>query len=297
MTRSTIDWALKCGFVVCMAVGSLVRVQAADEPRNQILDVLIVAPHSDDEAIGCTGVILRALAEKKRVGVVVLTAGDGFPNAAAALAKKQIADLTADDYIALAALRQRHTLHAMLRLGVNRDDLMFLGYPDGGLDTLYRGRSDGLYRQPFTGKTETYGPVVADYHSQIHGRPAGYDRTSVLADLTEIIKVRAPKDIYITGEADSHADHRATCWFTREAARTAGFRDTLWTYIVHGRAPDNSPGRRVSLSQSEFDIKRAIIESYQVGVSPVHDQLAATYAKPEELFWPLAPTTADAKQP
>ena len=52
------------------------------------LDILIVAPHSDDEAIGCTAVILRAIKAGKRGGIVVVTNGDGFPKAAAAITKK-----------------------------------------------------------------------------------------------------------------------------------------------------------------------------------------------------------------
>ena len=30
-------------------------------------DVLVIAPHSDDEAIGCTGMILRAVEKKQHV--------------------------------------------------------------------------------------------------------------------------------------------------------------------------------------------------------------------------------------
>ena len=250
-------------------------------------DILIVAPHSDDEAIGCTGVLLRAIAEKKRPGVVILTAADGFPKAAAAAARKSMDDLSPDDFVALAALRQRHSLQAMLRIGVREKDLLFLGYPDGGLATMYASSSNEPYRQPHTGRTETYGPVVADYHRQVHNRPAPYLRASVLADLTEIIQARRPQEIYVTGELDAHGDHRVTFRFVRDAAQAAGYQGTLWTYIVHGRSPDSSPGRRLTLSDSELATKRSLLESYQVGVSPVHDRLADTYAKAEELFWPV----------
>ena len=116
--------------------------QATEPNSAPALDLLIVAPHSDDEAIGCTGVMLRAIAEKKRPGVVVLTAGDGFPKAAAALAKKEPSQLVADDFVKLAELRQRHSLQAMERLGLKADDLMFLGYPDGGLAKMYEAQTD-----------------------------------------------------------------------------------------------------------------------------------------------------------
>ncbi|MBL9133576.1 MAG: PIG-L family deacetylase, partial [Verrucomicrobiaceae bacterium] len=39
-------------------------------------DVIVIAPHPDDEVIGCAGVILRTLEAKKRVTVVILTNGD-----------------------------------------------------------------------------------------------------------------------------------------------------------------------------------------------------------------------------
>jgi len=284
MIRAMLNRAWKYALVACLLLASR-HGDAADRPPLLPLDALIVAPHSDDEAIGCTGVILRAVAEKKRVGVVVVTAGDGYPRAAAAAAKKAVDELKPDDFVALAALRQRHTLQAMARLGVDKNDLLFLGYPDGGLEKMYSDASDKPYRQPLTDKTETYGPIVADYRTQVHGSAAPYTRASVHSDLVEIINQRAPKEIYVTGEADSHADHRATFWFTRDAANAAGFQGTLWTFVVHGRPPDDRPDRRLELTESELNEKRAVIESYQVGVSPVHDQLAATYAKPEECFW------------
>lgn len=275
---------------VAIPVGSGSVVAAREKPDRQqtsALDVLVVAPHSDDEAIGCTGVMLRAIAKKERIGVVIVTAGDGFPKAAAAAAKKEPSDLTADDFVSLAALRQRHSLQAMERIGLEADDLMFLGYPDGGLDKLYAAQDEIPYRQPFTGKTATYGPVALDYHNQVYGCPAPYVRKSVLGDLAEIIEARKPKEIYCTGQSDTHGDHRATFWFVRDAAKAAAYRGTLWTYVVHGSPPAESPQRRLALSESEQKTKRATIEGYQFGVSPVHDRLADTYAKPEELFWEI----------
>lgn len=249
------------------------------------LDVLIVAPHSDDEAIGCAGVILRTITENKRPGVVVLTAGDGFPKAAAAAARKSIKELTPDDFVALAAMRQRHSIQAMRQLGVREEDLLFLGYPDGGLTAIYNASADEPYRQPHTGKTETYGPVVADYHRQVHGRPAPYVRASVIGDLAEIIRNCRPSAIYVTGEADHHPDHRLAIRYVRDAAHAAEYRGDLWTYVVHGAPPAAPPDLRLTLNEKELDTKRTLLELYEVGVSPVHDRLAETYARREETFW------------
>jgi LmbE family N-acetylglucosaminyl deacetylase len=273
------------------------RAGAAEPQKPAELDVLVVAPHSDDEAIGCTAIMLRAIARGERVGIVIVTAGDGFPKAAAAAAKKEIDQLTAQDYVQLAALRQSHTLLAMKGIGIDGGDLMFLGYPDGGLEKMYSLEGDKPYQQPFTGREATYGRAVADYHSRTHGRPAPYVRASLVDDLAEIIKARRPAEMFVTDESDSHGDHRATLWFVRDAVRAAGYQGPVWTFVVHGRGPTAPPDRRLTLSDAELKTKREVIELYQVGVSPVHDRLAETYARPEELFWKLQLDRPNGKSP
>jgi LmbE family N-acetylglucosaminyl deacetylase len=268
---------------------------AAESDKPAQLDALVIAPHSDDEAIGCATVMQRAISRGERVGVVIVTAGDGFPKAAAALAKKEQSALAAEDYFSLAALRQRHSLQAMERIGIKSGDLLFLGYPDGGLETMYAAKDDAPYRQPFTGKTETYGLPVADYHNRVHGRPAPYLRASAVGDLAEIIESRKPNEIYVTAKADTHGDHRATFWLARDAARAAKYAGPLWTYVVHGSNPKESPDRHLTLTDAELKSKRELLELYQVGVSPVHDRLAETYARPEEQFWKASLETAGAK--
>jgi LmbE family N-acetylglucosaminyl deacetylase len=41
------------------------------------VDLLVFAPHPDDDAIGAGGVIQQALADRKKVRVVFVTSGDG----------------------------------------------------------------------------------------------------------------------------------------------------------------------------------------------------------------------------
>jgi LmbE family N-acetylglucosaminyl deacetylase len=259
-----------------------------EHARREIapLDLLVVAPHPDDEALGCTGVILQALEKKQRVGVVVVTNGDGFPKAAAVVAKKTEAQLDASDFFRLAAVRQQHSVGALARIGVAAADLMFLGYPDSGLKSLYEAKEETPFTQQFTRKSETYGALIRDYHTLAHGRPAPYVRSSILNDLMEIVRTRKPKEIYVTNEADTHSDHKATFWFTRDAARAAGYRGTLFTFVVHGQPPPG-PGRRIALTDAQQVWKRAVIEEYQTKLSPLHDELAAKFTHAEEVFWPI----------
>lgn len=268
---------------------TLLGALAGQEPASKEtarLDLLVVAPHPDDEALGCAGVLLQALEKKQRVGIVLLTNGDGFPRAAAVVAKKREAELEPADFLKLAGIRQQHSVGAMGRIGVRASDLMALGYPDSGLKTMYEAKDQQPFKQPFTGKTETYGVVIRDHHTLTHGRPAPYVRSSVLGDLVEILQTRKPKEIYVTNEADTHPDHRATFWFVRDAARTAGFRGTLFTFVVHGQI---APGaaNRVALTEAQQGRKRALIEEYQTRLSPIHDDLAEKFTRSEEVFWPV----------
>lgn len=249
------------------------------------LEALVFAPHPDDEVIGCAAVILRAHQRQQRVGVVLLTNGDGYPALAGVIARKKVEALTPEDFLRLAAVRQQHTLTATARLGMKRDEVIFLGYPDSGLQTIYEQTESTPFTQRFTRQAETYGVAQRDHHTTEHGRPAAYLKANLIADLTEIIRKCQPKEIYVTNEADTHGDHRAAFWFVRDAARAAAYGGPIFTFVAHGKGPAEPPSRRLLLTKEELETKRAALVDHQAGTSPIHDQLATEYTKPEELFW------------
>lgn len=263
--------------------------KAAPEP----LDLLVVAPHPDDEILGCGGVLLHALEAKKRVGVVVITSGDGYPALTAIVAKKDRAQLTPEDFMRAGALRQRHSVRAAARIGYPEKELLFLGYPDSGLEAIYKRTEAEPFQQMFTRKNETYGVTVPDYHSVAHGRAAPYLKASVVGDLAEIIKSRRPAEVYVTHEGDTHADHKSAFWYVRDALRAAGSQAKFFTYVVHGDSPAEPPSKRVMLTPAQIETKRAALVEHTAGTSPIHDSLPDG-AKPEELFWEF-PSEATSK--
>jgi len=279
---------LFCALLFGALVFGALPIRAADPPpAGERLDILVFAPHPDDEALGCTGVILQAIEQGRRVGVVVLTNGDGFPKAAAVAVGKPVEGLTSTDFLELAGVRQRHTLDGMTALGVRREDILFLSYPDSGLETIYEADGSDPYRQEFTGKAETYSLWVPDYHFSAHGRPAPYVRASLLGDVAEIIEARRPKKIYVTHETDRHSDHRASFWFVRDAARAAGYRGELLAYVNHGDGPIRLRPQRVPLTPEQVERKRAVIVDYTARIESIHSHLTS-YARPEEIFWPIS---------
>lgn len=87
-----------------------------------IRSALIVAPHSDDEAIGAYGLI-RALRHRgARVRIAIVTDGAGSHPTSTRWPRSR-----------LIAERRREALRAMHRIGVPAGRVIFLDQPDGGL--------------------------------------------------------------------------------------------------------------------------------------------------------------------
>lgn len=290
----------------------------AQSKSNLSGSIVVFAPHPDDEVIGCAGVIMQELARGTPVKVVAITSGDGFPEAAAGVTHKPVNQVGPDDFLALSRFRQMQSRTALGILGGNAEDLILLGYPDGELGNLYNSTGDKVIRQQFTKKNETYALIQKDYHSSVHGKPAPYQRNSVLGDLVELLTTLHPTEIYVTDETDGHIDHRAAFWFLRDAAKQAGYKGAFYTFLVHGLpawpfptgvTPDQPfesrkvdgevvprglpwpPPRRVPLTLEQAQRKLKSIQAHNIPVvgMPEHQAEMESFVKSEEVFWtPLA---------
>lgn len=110
--------------------------------RPRASAVAVLAPHPDDEVLGCGGTIQKHLAAGERVRVVLLTSGErtaSFTGRAAAPSRNQ---------------REAEALAAAADLGLAATDLEFLRLPDGGVgpggaamlrDALRRSGADLVY--------------------------------------------------------------------------------------------------------------------------------------------------------
>lgn len=84
--------------------------------------VLIVAPHPDDEVLGCSGLIQRLLSEGKQVDVAILSGGG-----------KSHAGCCEIDESTLIGSRRNLSRKAAKILGLPLENLHFLDYPDGSI--------------------------------------------------------------------------------------------------------------------------------------------------------------------
>ncbi len=85
-------------------------------------EMLILAPHPDDESLGCGGLIAALVADGRRVRVVVVSDGAGSHPGSRAWPPER-----------LASLRRREVLRAVAALGLDPRNVDFLGLPDGSV--------------------------------------------------------------------------------------------------------------------------------------------------------------------
>lgn|GEM_PF-746570 len=193
--------------------------------------LIVIAPHSDDETLGCGGIIRDVLAAGGQVMVVVMTNGDSFTVAAEEQFHRPA--VNSADYIQLGHVRQSETLRALKRLGLSEDKVVFFGFPDHGLSALWA--ENWNVRQPYLSKytASNHSPYNNSYQQ---GVP--YAGQAVLANLGQVMSNFNPTLILAPHPDDEHSDHAATWTFV--AASFIGLSDKeispkpeLYTYLVH----------------------------------------------------------------
>ena len=228
--------------------------------------VLVVAPHPDDDLLIAAGVIASAKARGDQVTVVFMTNGD-FNGATEG------------------AVRQAEAVNAQIQnLGTNEDDLIFLGYPDGVLATLfssYPSASDQYFGRNQTVTYGTRGLGRTDYHTYRFGSPAAYNKANMVIDLQNIISTYLPDHILTTAESDRHPDHATTyalvnLAISAAAATHPGYSPTVHKTIVWADDIAKSPTWPEIMNPSTYHI------------APPIAALESSWAERESLDVPLA---------
>lgn len=89
--------------------------------------VLVIAPHPDDESLGCGGLVARLTGGESPAPVTVVIVTDGARANRRAMVQAQEAGVD------LPAVRRTEALEACSRLGVEPGSVRFLDLPDGGV--------------------------------------------------------------------------------------------------------------------------------------------------------------------
>ena len=133
---------------------------------------LFLSPHDDDVVIGGGLMVQSAIAEKVPVHVAVVTDG-------------AMGYCSADQKNSIREVRRRETYAAYQALGVPREDIHWLGFPDCRLP-LYQGRR----------------PAGAEEPAQSEGF------TGLENAFTKLLRDIRPTQVFLPTSADLHPDHR-----------------------------------------------------------------------------------------
>ena len=203
-------------------------------PKDRIL---ILAPHPDDEVLGCGGIIQQALAMHVPVQIAFLTYGDN--NQWSFLIYRKHPVLGKEAVQRMGLVRHDEAVTAATILGVPADHLTFLGYPDFG--TLSMWKSHWGDRSPFQSMLTRVAAVP--YANALRpGTP--YKGEEVLRDLTTVLREVRPTKVFVSHPAAYNPDHSALYAFTSVALWEveSELRPDVYPYLIHFRRWPKSYG-------------------------------------------------------
>lgn len=178
--------------------------------------MLVIIPHEDDEINLAGAVIYQARKSGVRVICAFLTNGDWkYPG----------------------VVRIKEAIKALAVLGVNEKDILFLGYPDGGVhgerNVFMHGRGKAVEGR--NGRNVTYGiETHEDFSLKFRGHHQCYTWDGMVRDVKDVILCYHP-DLILATDFDSHPDHRL-CYFAflKAMREILGETKSYWPEILMG---------------------------------------------------------------
>jgi LmbE family N-acetylglucosaminyl deacetylase len=194
--------------------------------RNIKSPILIVAPHPDDEVLSSGGLIQSCVATGKKVFVLYLTMGDAYTESVQKVLKKPIRP---SSYIQLGNIRHQEAVKSLASLGIPKNRLFFMCFPDGSLMKVAKSPSSYTVIQSRTTHLTKSSYPFAFRHN------ASYCRKEAINQIQTIIKRVNPATIIVCHEADTHPDHRATRKLLITAKQMSRNKAKLLSYLIHFR--------------------------------------------------------------
>ena len=211
--------------------------------------VLVMAPHPDDESLSCGGIIQAAVERHIPVRVIFFTYGDNNQWSFVLYRKHPVLEPAAVQDMGL--MRRGEAIRAARLLGLETNQLTFLGYPDFG--TLYIWNNCWGAHPPY--KSMLTRATAVPYPTAL--RPgARYTGEDILQDLTAILRDFKPTKNFISHPADHNPDHRALYLFMRVALWNleSELRPEFLPYLTHFRRWPQPQGLHIAKSLEPPDI-------------------------------------------
>lgn len=237
--------------IATLGCAMMLRATAAETPALGDLAitkddrVLVLSPHPDDEVLACGGVIQRAKALGIPVRVVFLTYGDNNEWSFAVYRNHPVFVPAAVKR--MGEVRRGEAIAAGRTLGLDASGLVFLGYPDFGLLSIWCNHwgAEAPLRSMLT-------RAIAVPYADAFRPGAAYKGEEVLRDLKNIMREFKPTKVFVSHPADHNPDHQALYLFTAVALwdLREDTRPVLLPYLIHFRNWPQPQGYRSELAAS-----------------------------------------------
>ena len=195
--------------------------------------ILVLVPHPDDDILSTAGTIQQALDMGLPVKVVFFTNGD-YNETSFALYRKEIT-LDSIEALRLGETRREEALAAQGILGVKPEQVVFLGYPDGGGLEIF---------EKHWGDSPPYRALLSGQNSVIYtftqSPNAPFKGESIVTDLKKIVRDFQPTKIFTSHPGDVHPDHQTLPLYLQIALwdLEEEIRPEVYHFITHyGRWP------------------------------------------------------------
>jgi LmbE family N-acetylglucosaminyl deacetylase len=177
---------------------TLLRPQLALQDEDRLL---VLVPHPDDDILSTAGVIQQALEKDLPVKVVFFTNGD-YNETSFALYRKEIT-IDQTEALRLGETRREEALAAQGILGVSPEQVVFLGYPDGGGLEIFQQHWDENepYRALLSGQNSVFYTFTQTPNAPFKGE-------SIVADIKKVVSDFQPTKIITSHPGDVHPDHQ-----------------------------------------------------------------------------------------
>jgi LmbE family N-acetylglucosaminyl deacetylase len=243
--------------------------------------ILVLAPHPDDEVLGVGGVIQQAVAQKLPIKIVFLTYGDSNQWSFLLYRKHPVVFPVAVENMGL--VRHDEAINASRILGVDGQNLIFLGYPDFGTLNIwyYHWNQRPAYRSLMT-------RVTAVPYKDAYRFGAVYKGEEIVKDLRSILRDFKPTKIFVSHPADHNGDHLALYLYLRVALWDEGMDGNvqLFPYLIHCLTWPKPKGfhPEKDLTPPEALVEDEIWRQYHLSASQIETKKKALEAHKSQYF-------------
>jgi len=220
-------------------------------------NILIIVPHIDDEIISSAGLMQQATKIYAKIKIIYITNGDN--NIYSIIKKDKKFNSNPNEFIKLGEQRMIEGKNAIEKVGLNKDNIIFLGYPDKGLLSMFSNLNSG---KPYVaqGTKLSYNPYKNTFRQEQE-----YTGNNVLSDLTQIILDFKPTLIITSHLKDKHTDHKATFLFVEKVIKDTNYKLKVFSFITH--YPKFPQSKKLVMNEFLFPPNKLFIQNYWFSLS------------------------------